>query len=575
MLSSVTSGRLVSETMREITRFAVEPAGPATVYDAPENTLRPRHIAILAAIILFSAAVRIPSLTQPLGPDQGIMSVIGKGILEGKLPYRDFWEMGSPAIFFTYALMFKLFGLRMATVPLTDLLVSMVTTFMIFVVARRIWNRNVGFVSALLFAFFSNGVRFGMHSGGDIAFGTFWYVAQRETFMLPLFTAGFYLLLRSDKGAHPSIWLWFAGFTSGLAVVYKFPGLVVFLCLPVYLNASFKSNGIRLFSHESLKRNFALGSGFVLAFVPFVLFFWFKHVLPEMVDVVFGYVSSVYARADTDYLGMIKIGLTRARFIAEENFILWIFFLVSSLNIFAAERRRETLLIVGWGCAALMFLVSHREFFGYHFLMLLPPFCILSGYGLVKSLGPKLTLRRIFSAEFEKAFILLAVAANLAFFTTLNFLHYTKFYYYVTGKSSREAYYSYFNSYPKHDFSFPADYAVARYIEEKTKATDCIFTMGGTDAVIEFLSNRRSASRFIFSWVLFQGRHAEVDRAERYRQELLADLRTNQPRYIVSIGPLEKFRQFVDLYNFVNGHYILEKEFPDGRFVYGWRQIQG
>ena len=41
--------------------------------------------------------------------------------------------------------------------------------------------------------------RLGMHAGGDIAFGTFWYIAQRETFMLPLITASTYLIIRSEK----------------------------------------------------------------------------------------------------------------------------------------------------------------------------------------------------------------------------------------------------------------------------------------------------------------------------------------------------------------------------------------
>jgi hypothetical protein len=533
-----------------------------------------RQLFYVSLIVVFAGLVRIPSLTQPLGPDQGIMSVIGKGILEGKLPYKDFWEMGSPAVFFTYALIFKIFGTRMAAVPVADLLVSMLTTYLIFLIAKTVWNEYAGYAGTLLFAFLGNGVRLGMHSGGDIAFGTFWYVSQRETFMLPLITAGFYFLLRSDTSRHRFLWLMGSGLLGGLAVMYKFPGMIIFLCIPVYLIASAGAKGIRRFSVEMLKRNLALGAGFSLAFIPFLFFFWSKGALGEMTDVIFGYVASVYGGAETNYPGLIKTALTRARFIAEENFIIWILFLVSSLHILVVERRKENMLMVGWGCTALVFLVSHREFFGYHFLMLLPPFCALSGYGLVRILGPTLRWRRVLAAEPEKAFTIFALIANLAFFTTLNYLHYTKFYYYVTGKISQEMYYSYFTAYPKHDFSFPADYAVARYIEGRTGKDDCIVTMGGTDAVIIFLSNRMPASRFIFSWVLFQGRHSEVERATRYRQEFLRDLRKNQPRYVVSIGSMERFGKFRDIYSYISEHYSLEKEFPDDRLVYGRRAFQ-
>ena len=151
-----------------------------------------KHLFYLVLIILFAGLIRVPSLTQPLGPDQGIMSVIGEGVLNGELPYRDYWEMGSPAIFFTYALMFEILGTSTKAIPITDILVSMLSTFLVFMLSAHIWNRNVGYVSALLFAFFANGVRLGMHAGGDIAFGTFWYIAQRETFMIPLILASIF-----------------------------------------------------------------------------------------------------------------------------------------------------------------------------------------------------------------------------------------------------------------------------------------------------------------------------------------------------------------------------------------------
>jgi hypothetical protein len=533
-----------------------------------------KQLLYVSLIVAFAGLVRIPSLTQPLGPDQGIMSVIGKGILEGKLPYRDFWEMGSPAVFFTYALIFKIFGTRMWAVPLSDLIVSMLTTYLIFLIAKSVWNKNAGYVAALLFAFLGNGVRFGMHSGGDVAFGTFWYIAQRETFMLPLVSACFYFLLRSDGSRYRLYWLGLSGFAGGLAVMYKFPGMIVFLCIPFYLVTSAVTSGDRWVQMETFRRLLSLGLGFSLAFIPFLLFFWTHGILREMIDVIFGYVASVYGAGETNFLGLIKTALVRAHFIAEENFILWIFFLASSLYILVAERKRRSVLIIGWAFTALLFLLSHREFFGYHFLMLLPPFCLLSGYGLVKSLGPAIHWRHILSTEQEKVFVILALTANFAFFTTLNYLHYTKFYYYVTGKITKEMYYSYFNAYPKHDFSFPADYAVAHYIARRTGKSDCVATMGGTEAIINFLSDRVPASRFVFSWVLFQGKHSEVERAERYRQEFLGDLKKNQPRYVVSIGSIEKFSRFNEIYSYLSKHYFLEKVFPDDRLVYARRPFE-
>ncbi|PIS37413.1 MAG: hypothetical protein COT35_06140 [Nitrospirae bacterium CG08_land_8_20_14_0_20_52_24] len=536
--------------------------------------VRVKEIGFIFCLVAFAGVLRIPSLTQPLGPDQGIMAVIGQGILNGKLPYRDYWEMGSPAVFFTYALMFKLFGIRMVAIPITDILVSMLTTLLIYLLGRLVWNREAGYASALFFAFFSNGVRLGMHAGGDIAFGTFWYIAQRETFMLPLIVGSFYCILRAERGGK-SLWmLGWSGFLSGLTFIYKFPSLLIFFCLLLYLNKAVLIPRVKERWDGLLIKNFVLISGFVLALAPFVLFFISQGAFHEMTDVIFKYVYSVYGNIEHNYLSIIKMALTRTFFIAQENFILWIFFIATSIYMIFNERSKENLLMVLWGLASVLFVISHREFFGYHYLMVFPPFSMLAGYGIIKALGPRINLREIFTEEPGKAFIIFAILANLVFFATLNYMHYTKFYYYVTGKISQEEYYAFFDAYPKHDYSFPADYEAARYIVNHTEETDRIFVLGGTESVIYFLSQRTSPSRFIFSWVLFSRTHGRVPQAETYRQELLTDLRRKSPKYIVTIRPLDTFEQFSDIYSFIRNHYLLEKKLQDDRFLYVDRKYE-
>lgn len=309
-------------------------------------------------------------------------------------------------------------------------------------------------------------------------------------------------------------------------------------------------------------------SGFVLGLAPFALFFLLKGAMNEMVNVIFRYVYSVYGQLDHNYLGLMKAGLIRTYFIAKENFILWIFFVTSSVYIIMNNRVKEYLLMILWGAASLLFIISHREFFGYHYLMILPPFSILAGYGIVTALGPNLKLRQTFTSEFGKVFIILSIIANLVFFASLNFMHYTKFYYYVTGKITQDEYYAFFNAYPKHDYSFPADFRVAKYIRAHTSSEDMIYALGGIESVIYFLTKRECPSRFIFSWIIFSDTHGRVKEAEKYRKELLNDLETKKPKYIISVQALESFEAFRDIYRFIKDNYTLEKAFPDDRFVY-------
>lgn len=534
----------------------------------PETGYSLREIFFVVCIILFAGIIRIPSLTQPLGPDQGIMAVIGEGILHGKLPYRDFWEMASPAIFFTYALIFKIFGVSMAAIPLSDMLVSMLTTFLIFILAKSIWNKKVGFVSALLFAFFSNGVRLGMHSAGNIAFGTFWYIAQRETFMLPLIVGSFYFILESERRENSMLFILISGFLSGLAFIYKFPSLLIFLCIFLYLNLSSiiakKSNAIT----NVVKKNINLAAGFILALIPFILYFSLKGALNEMFDIIFGYVYSVYGQSNHDILTVISIGLRHTFFLAKENFILWIFFIVSPIYIIINERTKENLLMVAWSFVAILYVISHQEFFGYHYLMVLPPFSILAGYGIIKIFGPGVNFHRILSLELGKSIIIFTIMINIIFFMTYAHPYYTKFFLYKTHKITKEQYYSYFDAYPKHDYSFPADYKVAQYILNHSNENDRIYSLGGIESTIYFLTKRRSPSRFIFSWILFYYAHGKTQEAKEYRKELLNDLKAKAPKFIVTVRSLDTFKQFTDIYNFVHDNYTLAKVFQDDRFVY-------
>jgi len=56
----------------------------------------------LAGVLLL---VRLPSLAQPMGADQGLYAYVGERILVGDVPYRDAWDQKPPAIHFTYALL--------------------------------------------------------------------------------------------------------------------------------------------------------------------------------------------------------------------------------------------------------------------------------------------------------------------------------------------------------------------------------------------------------------------------------------------------------------------------------------
>src|ERR687889_2081724 len=84
-------------------------------------------LALTAALLI----LRLPSLTQPMGPDQALYAYVGERILHGELPYRDAWDQKPPGIHYVYA------GLR--AVSSGDAIVAAADLLAAAVVAALLW----------------------------------------------------------------------------------------------------------------------------------------------------------------------------------------------------------------------------------------------------------------------------------------------------------------------------------------------------------------------------------------------------------------------------------------------------
>src|SRR5687768_12936804 len=118
--------------------------------------------------VVVLAALQI--LVFSFGRDQGIYALVGAGILEGKIPYRDLWDFKPPGIFFVYALAQGIFGKSM----LAPRLVEVAALLGIVACSARLaqtffGNRTVGYLGGAVAAI--------VHVQLD-----FWHTGQPETF---------------------------------------------------------------------------------------------------------------------------------------------------------------------------------------------------------------------------------------------------------------------------------------------------------------------------------------------------------------------------------------------------------
>lgn len=170
---------------------------------------------LLIALLL----LRLPSLVQPMGPDQGIYAYIGTEILEGGLPYRDAWDQKPPGLHFAYAAMWAMWPDE-RVVALTDLLIAAVVAGLLLGLAP--WfspSRATGPLAAGLFLLLAN-PSFTRLGGVRVR-------AQAEVFIAALVAASVICALRaaaSGTGARRRRALLLAGGALiGTAAVFKYP----------------------------------------------------------------------------------------------------------------------------------------------------------------------------------------------------------------------------------------------------------------------------------------------------------------------------------------------------------------
>ena len=69
-----------------------------------------REAAAVAAVSLIPALLALPFLGEPLFGDEAVYSAVGRGLLDGQLPYRDLFDNKPPLLYGWFALSFLLFG---------------------------------------------------------------------------------------------------------------------------------------------------------------------------------------------------------------------------------------------------------------------------------------------------------------------------------------------------------------------------------------------------------------------------------------------------------------------------------
>lgn len=455
----------------------------------------------LACVLL---VVRLPSLVQPMGADQGLYAYAGETIRAGGWPYRDAWDQKPPAIHLAYALMRTIVP-RDAAVPATDLLMAGVVAILLWRLGAAVAGGSVGPWAAILFLLLSNPA-FARLGGVSVR-------AQCETFIAAAITGAFLCLARSRE--RRTEWnVLAAGALFGLAFVFKYNAAAY---VPAGLFALFVWKRLTIVSLAILT------AGFLLPLMAFAAWLAVGHALVDLYDATIVY--NVRYSGET-YQGplhamtyLITFPVRHARVDA-----LWLLGGAGCAVLLAVGRRQpERFIPVAWVAAAcLTIAINGSRDLPQYFVQAAPALALAAASAAVLVRTRSLTVNLVVAAA------VLVGVWRVNDFPKLadNTWHDTS---YARGLMSRTEHLARYGDRATRKYSAQAVDELGAYMRSHSAPADSVYVFGfSSGSYVE--GERRSASRFFWSRPVIVG--FNDGKAGYGVSGLLDDLRRSGPSIV-------------------------------------------
>jgi hypothetical protein len=422
----------------------------------------------LLAVIGLVLLLALPTLTYPLGRDQGEFATLGRGLLQGKAPYTDLWNPKPPAVFAVYAGAMALFGQSVPALRLLDLLIAPALLWAVWWIGRRAYGPAAGVWAALLFGVF-------------YFTETFWTLTQNDGIVLLPMALGMVAALRAADGGQRSwVWALLSGLFAGAAFWFKYPFLLFALAAAVayaLMTARLRGKDIAGFIAGLLTAG-AVGAGWMLAAGA-----W--DALLESARVTSAYTALGFNWPDFAEAMQIALGFRWSH---------WgLAFILAAIGLIAGfwprltpdrRQRRMTGVLLVWLLTGFAMMAVQAKGYDYHWLPMLPPLALLSGLGSV-------ALTRGFPtwAQVGAAVLVFALALVAVWRPALP---------YLTGQQEQTAY---FDRFQGGEFNAGESQRVAEYLRARTTPGDSLYIWGFRPEIYP-LTGLNPATRFIFQFPL-------------------------------------------------------------------------
>lgn len=449
---------------------------------AQTRTTTPRRYPdwlFLLAILLGVTLLALPVLTYPLGRDQGEFATIGRGLLNGRIPYVDLWNPKPPAIFYLYALAMQLFGQTAEALRALDLLVVPPIAAGLYWLGGRLANRRVGLWAALLFPVF-------------YFTETFWTLTQNDGIvLLPMVWAMVCAFKAAEGRRRAAWWALAAGALCAWTLWFKYP-FVLFVVVVMVAYAAARKPAAREDAEMTPRRVIAAFlAGAAVVGVGGILYMASIGALDALIQsatVTSQYTALGFNLNDLTAALGVYLGYRWAHW--GTLFVLTLLWWPLRWLLHQRGDGQHWGIAWLWLAAGAGIMLVQAKAYDYHWLPMLPALVLLSAD----------TLERVLAALAHRfgGGAPLRAAAGIVLVGILVLGLWPRALPYLTGQQDKATYYSRFQA---GEFVADESLRVAEYLRERVAPGDSLFIWGFRPEVY-YLSGLNPAIRFIFQFPL-------------------------------------------------------------------------
>jgi len=473
-----------------------------------------------ALAMAFTLVRALPNISYPIGRDQAVYCVIGRGLLEGKQLYLDYWDNRSPVYAYLYAGIVNAFGPVMWCVGAVDILWLLVIAYCIFRFTERCLGPAAGAMAVAVYVSWH-------------AFAGYWHAAQAETFQITFIFAAFFLVAR--QGGWVKLRHFTAGLVFGAAFWTKYNGGVlmpVVILLPYLALGGLDERPPRLCLTIPWRQWFLRAGIFAVGFLATIAliltYFWHVGSLEEFrlqqMVVLPRYVAMAAERTPHLWLWSLVRIETVMGLLTE---------VAAATALYLAWRQREMVRMAPIYCAAAASFISvavQVRFHSYGFETCLPFFAMIWAYLAVKAhfwfrgMARACAARRWRVAQALVWVVLVDVVAWVVPGQALEIVgHYQVL---ATWWRSPDVSYA---SYPWSNpiSHFPDQMRVIGFLRQNSRPGGSVFVWG-SEPLINFMTETCQPTRFVLNLPLISPWSPP-----EWRDEVVRDLRKAPPQFVV------------------------------------------